>query len=203
MPEVIGGGDAPVELTCSSCGAQLTVYRFPALMRQLPLETSEASKAQADEATCYHHPERRAEAVCETCGRFLCGLCGIHFNGQTLCPACLALRQTAAADAHIPRRVRYDRIAMLCVLLAPFVYCLSFVNAGVALFLCIRYWKTPLSVLPRSRWRFVVAGFLATGLLAIWIGVAAMLVYRLIWREKTERPVSATRAQQTEVSHAH
>jgi hypothetical protein len=159
------------EHTCPVCGTRQIVCRFPALARR-QTRASNGARAQDGEAACFHHPGHQAEAVCDACGRFLCALCNIDFNGRALCPACLSLTQSAAADAHIPRRTRYDRLALLCILLSPLVYCLSFVNAGVALFLCVRYWKRPLSILPRNRWRFVVSGVLAVALLALWIGIA-------------------------------
>jgi hypothetical protein len=201
LPEGSAGSGAPVEQTCPVCGLRQIICLFPALTRR-QARASEGARALAGEAACFHHAEHRAESVCDACGRFLCGLCSIDFNGRTLCPACLSLTQAAtASDAHIPRRTRYDKLAWLCVLLSPFTYCISFVNACVALFLCFRYWRTPLSVLPRSRWRFVAAGLLAVVLLAFWTGAAVMFLHGIRTARQPKRP-APTEAAQPEASHA-
>ena len=180
-------------VTCPGCGRTLTVFRFPALARRCE-NAALGHAAQHGEAACFHHADRQAEAVCESCGRFLCGLCRIDFNSQTLCPACLALTQTAA-EAHIPRRMRYDKLAMLAILVSPFIYCLSIFNACFTLFLCIRHWKTPLSVLPYNRWRFVVAGLLATGVLTLWLALGVFMVTQIVRHngQRAESPTSETR----------
>ena len=176
LPRGAAANDAPVERTCAVCQNRQIVCLFPARTR-LAARAADDAQAQTGDAACFHHAERQAETVCDTCGRFLCSLCSIDFNGRTLCPACLAMTQTAApAEAHIPRHIRYDKIALLCILLSPFLYILSFINAGISLFLCFQYWKKPLSILPVNRWRFVLAGSLSVLVLATWVIGVSMLM---------------------------
>lgn len=186
-------------VTCPACGQTAAVYRFPAFSRR-SAAGAPASAAGQGEAACYHHADKRAEAVCDACGRFLCGLCSIPFNDRTLCPACLALTQTAEADTHIPRRLRYDKLAMLCVLVSPFVYCISFINACFTLYLCVRHWRTPISVLPRSRWRLPVAGLLALGLLALWVAAGAAVAGR-IYQAREKAASGHAEPRQTRSTH--
>ena len=199
LPGGASVNDPPIERTCIACQTRQIVCHFPAQTRLAARATDDA-QAQTGDAVCFHHAERQAEAVCDSCGRFLCGLCRIDFNGRTLCPACLALTQTAApAEAHIPRHIRYDKIALLCILLSPFLYILSFVNAGISLFLCIRYWKRPQSILPVNRWRFVLAGSLSVLVLASWvIGVGWMIAAYGIAKDMRHQRDNSAESSQTE-----
>jgi hypothetical protein len=75
------------------------------------------------EATCFFHPQKRAQVPCDACGRFLCALCDCEFGDQHLCPACL---ESGARKRHIqvlePSRTRWDQIAWALVIL-PLVLC--------------------------------------------------------------------------------
>ena len=165
---------------CPECGKQSLSVAFPAARRRDRLGALGAAASDGD-AVCFHHQGRRAEAVCDVCGRFLCELCHIDLDGRAVCSACLTQMHTHSAktkltgnatSAHVPRCVRYDKIALGCITVVPFIWFLSFINAGVALFLCIRYWRRPISVIPRNRWRFVVAGVCSVGILVLWVWLA-------------------------------
>ena len=55
------------------------------------------------------------------------------------------------------------------------IFYLTIFTAPFTLYLSIRYWREPMSVLPRRRWRFVVAILIALFQLAGW-GVLAMFL---------------------------
>lgn len=196
--ELVAGGAAAgggtVTQTCPACGALQTTHVFPALARRQE-RAAAAARAREGEAVCFHHADRQAAAVCDTCGCFLCGLCHIDFNGRPLCPSCLARTRAAAAEPHIPRCVRYDKLALLCIMLAPFLYIVSFVNAGASLFLCFRHWRSPLGVLPRRRWRFVVAGTLAVAVLALWGALAVTFTNAFIRGRAAAQAVQAAEVE--------
>lgn len=172
------GAECGQTFNCPSCGKPAILYRFPSLSKRLAAESC-GRQAQEGEAVCFHHPDRQAETACEACGRFLCSLCGIDFNGHMLCPICLAQTQRDAAS-HVPRRLRYDKLALFSVSISPLLYCISIFNACLSLYLCFRHWRTPLSVLPYNRWRFVVAGVLAAALVALWLGLGGVMAYNLL-----------------------
>src|SRR3974390_2457604 len=73
---------------CPSCANELRVDVFPALFREEKTVAAERVMAEG-EARCFYHPEKKAAVVCDACGRFLCSLCDVDFNGQHLCPTCL------------------------------------------------------------------------------------------------------------------
>ena len=74
---------------------------------------------------------------------------------------------------HLMKHCLFDSIALaLAVLPALFVY--PAILTGPAVFyLAIRYWKRPSSIIPRSKWRFVVALLFASAEL----GMFALVIF--------------------------
>ena len=155
-------------MPCPSCGAEITVHAFPALFRTPPAPAV-AELSVAGESGCFFHPDKRALVTCHLCGRFLCGLCNVEFKGQNWCPGCLeAGSRKQKGTAFENHRVLYDSVALAFAtlpFLALFWPCL--IGAPVAIYVAVRYWKAPSSILPRTKIRFVVAILLALGQLAL------------------------------------
>jgi hypothetical protein len=86
--------------------------------------------------------------------------------------------------------VHYDAVALVVAVLGllfifPF-YCLfpfGLAAGVIAIVLSIRYWRTPLSLLPRARWRFVVALLLGLLNLAVVFGGGAVLASFILLEE--------------------
>lgn len=177
-PEAI---EATEMALCPSCGAGVLVRSFPAILAKpeaiLPAEIA----AGADDATCFFHPGKTAAVACARCGRFVCRLCQMDLRGETLCPECItsgmAKKKIVALENH---RVCYDSVA-LAVALWPilFLWFLTFFSAAAALYIAIRRWKAPLSIVGRTKMRFVAAILLATGELAAWVWYVAYAISRL------------------------
>lgn len=151
----------PVATTCPACLSRLTVEVFPALFR--PAARIEAGTLIEGESSCYEHAGKRAIAVCNHCGRFLCGLCEVEVDGNVWCPECLtAGGSRPKLTALETSRTLYDSIA-LCLATWPlliFFYSIVF-TAPATLYVAIRYWNTPSSLVPRNKWRFVLAILIA------------------------------------------
>jgi hypothetical protein len=149
-------------MPCPSCGAEVAVRAFPALFTgSRPAVVSEDSLA--GEASCFYHPEKRASVTCHLCGRFLCAMCNVEFKARNWCPGCLesSSRKRKGIDFE-NHRVLYDSIALAFAtfpFLALFWPCI--VGAPLALYISIRYWKSPGSILPRTKIRFLLAVALA------------------------------------------
>jgi hypothetical protein len=96
--------------------------------------------------------------ACEGCGRFLCSLCEIEMSGRRLCATCI---ERGAAKGKIKRlentRVRYDDVALSLAIIPIFFIWITFITASAALYVALRYWKAPRSLVRPSRWKFVVA----------------------------------------------
>jgi hypothetical protein len=124
------------------------------------------------ESSCFYHPHKRAVLPCESCGRFLCSLCDVELSGQHLCPGCLETgKRKGRLEQLQNHRLRYDKIALglavLPVLLIATAW-FTIVTAPAAMFVAIRHWKSPSSLLTQSKVRFVVAMLIAGLQLAGW-----------------------------------
>ncbi len=171
-----------VSTVCSACSADLTVEVFPALFRTAA--KVDVGTLAEDEAGCYEHPNKRAVALCNSCGRFLCGLCEVEVGGNTWCPECLgtdsSLRpKLPALETH---RTLYDSMALALATWPVFIFFYACVfTAPAALYVAVRYWKAPSSLVPRNKWRFVAAilialtqlGLMAAGIIALVIALSA------------------------------
>jgi len=175
----------PAWLPCPSCATELRVEVFPAMFRKEIITPAERVMAEG-EAGCFYHPEKKAAVVCDACGRFLCALCDVDFNGQHLCPACLeAGKQKGKITRLQSARTRHDRIALLLaigpMLLIPTI-ALSFVTiftAPAAIFYSIWHWKSPGSIVPnRRRLNLVIAMLIASLEIAGWVTLFTWLVIR-------------------------
>ena len=168
------------ESYCPSCRAPITAMVFPALLRgagALPELAIEGT-----EATCFYHARKKAAVPCDQCGRFLCALCQVELSGQNWCPSCIERARGQGTLASLDRRrMMYDNMTLLLAtvpLLWPFTL-LTFLTAPAALFLVIRYWRAPSSLVPRTKIRFVIAGVLSLAQIAGWIIIITMLVLGL------------------------
>jgi len=148
---------------CRACGTAHEVHVFPAYFDDH--ESAHAGRRLVidSEASCYHHPSKQAEVVCDVCGRFLCALCATEFRGQQLCLGCLTGLQNASSQSRLDnRRVLYDDIALALAALPILIWPFTLVTAPIALFLVLRYWRRgPTSIIPRTRIRYVIALLLA------------------------------------------
>lgn len=156
--------------SCPECSADVRLEIFPALVRgDGPVRAGDALEAE-NEASCYYHPEKRAAVVCEACGRFLCTLCAIELGGKTLCPTCVELgRSREQLSELVTYRTLYDGVALMLAVLPIFFFIATIFTAPMALYVSIRYWKSPSSLVPRTRLRFVLAILISILQIAGWM----------------------------------
>jgi len=162
---------------CPACGASIQIEIFPALFR--PVRAGQEGEAVMieGESTCFYHPGKKAVIPCEGCGRFLCALCDCELHGQHFCPQCLDVGKTKGKIKKLEnRRVLYDSIALsLAVLPVALIFGIyfTFITAPMALFIGIRYWNAPRSIVHHTRIRFIIAIALAALQILGWI----LLIY--------------------------
>lgn len=174
-------------VTCAGCGSASRVEAWPALYRA----EENGAPAQANltgEAACFHHPGKMAVSVCEQCGRFLCGLCDINLHGHHRCASCIQQERASTSPQRSSRfearRIMYDSLAVSLAflpLLIFFLWFLSIFCAPAALYVVVRYWRSPLSILPRTRVRFVIAFIGAAAQVVGWITLAVIGIRGLIF----------------------
>ena len=154
---------------CQSCGTPLQVEVFPALFRKiLPGQSAQAVLVEG-ESSCFFHPQKKAVVPCAGCGRFLCALCDCELNGQHFCPACLETGKSKGKIKTLEnQRTRYDTIALGLAILPVLIFYLTIVTAPMTLFVAIRYWNAPQSIVRRTRFRFILAIIIALLQIAGW-----------------------------------
>lgn len=130
-------------------------------------------------ASCFYHPQKQAVVPCDRCGRFLCSLCQVDFLGQNWCPQCIQASSEKGQLAQLDQsRKLYDNMALMLAIFPAFLIWPTIVTAPVTVYLCIRYWRAPSSIVPRSKARFVIAIALAALELGAWIWLVLYLIYR-------------------------
>jgi hypothetical protein len=174
LPRVDAGSQA--EISCTMCGASNHAVVFPAaLVADIPARSEIALEG---EAACFDHPMKRAVATCRHCGRFVCQLCAVQFGDETWCPSCVAAGAGKPAVLRDRARTLYDSIAFLAPTVSLLLWPFTMVAAPVSLVLSILKWNQPLSLVRRSRWRFVAAVAVSLVEIGGWCWLLIFLVTR-------------------------
>ena len=175
---LVAAGD-PGFIPCPRCRTSFRVDLFPAFFRKSEERASSAS-LEAGDATCFNHPDKRAVVVCDACGRFLCSLCEIEMDGRHICPGCLEKSRTRdEKKGGGDRRIMYDSLALSLavypIVLFPFFW-LTPVTAPVAVFLALRKWNAPRSIVSRGRLQSVATLVVAAPQILLW----AYVFYKVV-----------------------
>src|SRR5579885_2411947 len=160
---------------CSHCRENFVFVAFPAFAAEAAVVAPK--DALPEDAVCFFHAENRAEAICEACGRFLCGVCAIDFTGRRLCPSCVAASKNT--DPKLPdSRVLYDGIALSAAVFSLLIWPVTLVTAPVALGFVVAGWRRPGSLVRGNRVRLVAAGLIALAEIAGWIILLVAILSR-------------------------
>ena len=171
------GNWAGVERTdCPVCGRSLQWRVFPALF--LPRsQTDTPSASLTDESRCFFHADRPAALVCEACGRFICRLCDVAFEGKHLCPTCINAGMRKGRFAHLDRgRIRWDSLALSLAILPLLLWPFTLLTAPATIGVVVYGWRKPRSLVAPNGWRFVVAALFASLQIAGWAFLFAKLL---------------------------
>jgi hypothetical protein len=137
---------------CPACGVRLQVEVFPALFRSIgPGKSGEAIMVDG-ESSCFFHPQKKAVVPCDACGRFLCALCDCELKGRHLCPSCLESGQKKQTIAGLEDERPLHRRQAFALSIIPVL-----ITGPIAVFMAIRYWKTPGSLVSPMKWAMPVA----------------------------------------------
>ncbi len=130
------------------------------------------------EAECFYHPGKKAVIACSSCGRLLCALCEIPLDGQTMCTTCLqAGRKKQQIRSLDKGRTHYDTIALhLAFWPMLFFFFPTLFTAPAVIFVVLRFWNSTRSIIPRTKFRYVLAFLLACVQIFIWILVFIRMV---------------------------
>jgi len=153
---------------CPLCANPLQVALFPAFVHGTGASAARAEAVVAEgQSACFYHQDKLAVTPCDACGRFLCALCDIELQGRHLCPACLEAGAKSRRIETLERaRTRWDVLASQLVLLSLFLFFLAPVVTLAVLVMVFATWKSPPSLVARSRVRLAVSGVFAALLMA-------------------------------------
>jgi ribosomal protein S27E len=172
--------ESSLAANCPECGARIEVEAFPALLKKTAPGQAGEVVVVDDQSSCFFHPAKKAAVTCEGCGRFLCSLCDIEMNGQHLCSTCIERGAAKGKLEHLQtERVRYDDITLFLSIVPLLVFWVTIITAPAALYMTLRYWKKPGSLLHRSRWRFIIASIFALLQVGGWGYLGGKLFMRL------------------------
>ena len=165
---------------CPACAVPLQVEIFPALFRRIAEGRDGEAVLVEGESTCFYHPQKKAVLPCEGCGRFLCALCDCELHGQHFCPVCLEVgRKKRKIKSLENERTLYDRIALALAVLPMLIFYFTFVTAPAALFIALRYWNYPRSIVRPSRIRLVLAIIFASLQIVGWLIAIYFIIVRI------------------------
>jgi len=175
-----GAFNQPDLVHCPTCGDRLQIEIFPALFRPTTRGHAGDAVMVEGESSCFYHPQKKAVVPCDACGRFLCALCDCELHGEHFCPACLEVgRQKGRIKRLENQRTLYDAIALSLSILPLLVFYFTVITAPIALYMVIRYWNAPLSMVHRTRIRLVLAGLISTAQIVGW-AVGAYFIFSRI-----------------------
>ncbi|HMK49585.1 MAG TPA: hypothetical protein VK435_06000 [Thermodesulfovibrionales bacterium] len=176
LPYQMYNTDGPAH--CPSCEGQTKVEVFPALYNGDSVPYG-AETLQANEPGCFFHPQKKAVVPCALCGRFLCALCDVEFGGRHVCPLCLAAGKKKKKIRDLEtQRVLYDDIALALAIIPIILIWGTIITAPMSLYVAIRHWKSPSSIIPRTKLRFVLAILLSGAQTTGWLFLFGWLISR-------------------------
>ena len=154
---------------CPSCNVQIAADAYPAL-KLLPGSTSAGTApVMDDQAGCYFHPNRLAETICESCGRFICSLCRLDLRETPICPSCLESgMEKESFNTLIGKRYLWDRFAWHLAIIPAIIFPLWIITAPATMYICIRRWNSATSLTGRTKIRYIAAFLFAVIELIVW-----------------------------------
>lgn len=171
-------GTSDLTAICPSCRSSLTAHFFPAFFRPVAQGMTASSVTDHNEASCFYHPQKQALRVCDGCGRLICSLCSIDMGTEHLCPACISSGKKKGKIVTLENsRTRYDSIALSLAIFGLLTSFLSIILAPAAIYVAIRYWSTPNSILGGGRGRYIAAIIIAVLSLLVWGGIFGLAIF--------------------------
>jgi hypothetical protein len=174
IPAQSWNSDEP--LNCPRCRLQFWHVAFPSFFEESK-NTGKGELILEQESSCFYHPEKKASVICASCGVFLCALCDIEMNHQHLCSRCIQQGKKKGKIKNLENeRTLWDDASLALALIPLLAWPFTIVTAPITLYLIIKHWKDPTSILGRTKIRFILAGLIALGQIVGW----GILIYHVI-----------------------
>jgi hypothetical protein len=115
---------------CAFCGWRGDIFLF----NPLPVTVEHSEQALAEDATCMHHPTKKAVAVCAGTGDYICALCSVDLNGQTFSAAYLNAGGKDKASKAFARHLDRPDNLIISMMIACFIPYVNFIFIPAAIF---------------------------------------------------------------------
>lgn len=175
LEKFLGGGEP---IPCPACGKRLLFEIFPAILSAHKKGEKAEAILESAHASCFHHPDKAASAICDECGIYLCSLCDLEVENRHLCSSCLKKSKekikSLKADA-----VLYDDIVLAVAAVSTLVFYFAVITAPFVIIYSIMKWKKV--NVPYRRWsqlRFSIA----IGLGVIQLTAITVIIYLIAGR---------------------
>jgi uncharacterized paraquat-inducible protein A len=166
IPVQSWNSDQPLQ--CPRCRLQLWHIAFPSFF-QASQGTGKGELLLEQESSCFYHPEKKAVIICSSCGVFLCALCDIELNNEHLCSRCIQQGKKKGKLKNLEQeRTLWDDVALALSLIPLLVWPFTVITAPITLYLIVKHWRSPASILGRTKFRFLLAGFIAFAQMTGW-----------------------------------
>lgn len=174
--------NAPDFGVCPSCSSQILVELYPSAFNKDQTNDIGKKITLDDDASCFYHPEKKADLVCDTCGRMICSLCEVAFQNKNICPSCLEKGKIKGKIKDMENyRFRYDELALMVALLPLFIFPpASLITAFIALYIGIKYRNKPSGITGGTGIRFKIARVTASLIIFGWV-----LLFFVLWNQIT------------------
>lgn len=157
----------PEPLSCPRCGTRVSVEVFPAFLQGETPGGYGQPLAEADEAACFFHPDKRADVSCSSCGRFVCEMCNTAPVGPPTCVSCF---NREIAEGQYPNAVLNPAgLALTLTFLPLIIFPLTILTAPMALYLAIAGWRKSKSIHGSNRGRLLVAAIFSSLQIIGWL----------------------------------
>lgn len=161
--------------TCLACRKPVEALLLPrAHAPASPPPLPGAPPAPGD-ALCFYDSTQKANCLCTQCGVLVSDSWSANWGSRKVCLRCLEKLRESGRDSNFESsRLQWDNI---CLLLSSTIFIVIFpyfaiIAAPAALVLGIRAWNRPRSLVPRSRFRLIVALILSSlQILAMLVGI--------------------------------
>ncbi len=162
---------------CPVCRQTTVLSVFPALIHETQAGRDGETLTVDDDSSCFYHTAKKAVVACAYCGRFLCALCDIDMNRRHLCPSCIEAGAVKGKMTELRSEVtHYDEVALAFAVYPMVFFWPTAITSFITIFIVLWKWRKPHGgLVPRGRWRFLLAFVIAILQVAGWITVATML----------------------------
>lgn len=166
---------------CPGCAAKTRVEVFPRLMRPVEEGRLAESVLGDEDASCFFHPENRAEVPCDGCGRYLCSVCDLELEGRHICSTCLESGHgLEREDRFVRERVLWGSIVLSLSLLPLLIFYFTIVTAPLAICLAVVHRKSPGSLVRSGRVKLVLGSIIAGLQIIGWMALLGVVVVSLV-----------------------